>query len=140
MMLQSHFICMISPRQFQECILPAILDEMRYLERNIFHLDGPGALQHLAVLLDLRELDGLQWVYGAGHGPAARWIDVYRQAQTAGTCLQVICDDLRDAAAVAERLRPEGVWLDVGGEYPADEVNAFVRDVERWAGGRGWRR
>ncbi len=37
------FICMISPEQFQRTILPAIVRENEFVERNIFHLDGPGA-------------------------------------------------------------------------------------------------
>ena len=35
------FICMISPEQFQCTILPAIVRENEFVERNIFHLDGP---------------------------------------------------------------------------------------------------
>ena len=126
-------IIMISPGMFQDVVLPSLVREMRYLERNFFHLDGPGALRHLDALLELPELDGLQWVYGAGHGPARKWIDVYRRAQAAGKCLDVVCEDIADALAVAEHLRPEGVWLRVGGAYTRDEAEAFLGWVERWA-------
>ena len=46
---------------------------------------------------------------------------------------------MHDAETVARQLRPEGVWLDVGGDYSRDEAEAFVRDVERWAAGKGWK-
>jgi len=130
------FICMISPAMFQEAILPSIVREMRFLERNFFHLDGPGALKHLDALLARPELDGLQWVYGAGNGPAARWTDVYRRAQAAGKGLQLVCEDLADARTVAEHLRPEGVWFCPGGSYARDEVEAFLRWADRWAAGK----
>jgi len=130
------FICMISPGMFRQTILPAIVWEMKYLERNIFHLDGPGALRHLDTLLEQKELDGLQWVYGAGRGPARKWIDVYRKVQAAGKCIQLLADDVHDAKAVAEHLKPEGVWFCPGGSYSMDEAKEFVDWAQRWAAGR----
>jgi hypothetical protein len=131
------FICMISTRMFEDAVLPSILREMRYLDRNIFHLDGPGALRHLDTLLSLEELDGVQWVYGAGRGgAAARWIDVYRRIQSAGKCIQLLCEDLNDAKAVAEHVRPEGVWFCPGGTYSREEAEAFVAWAARWAAGK----
>ena len=130
------FICMISPAMFQRTVLPSIQWEMEFLERNIFHLDGPGALKHLEALLAQPRLNGLQWVYGAGNGPAARWIDVYRKAQAAGKCIQLLAENIDDAKAVAEHLRPEGVWFCVGGQYSPDEAQEFLKWSEKWAAGR----
>jgi len=130
------FICMISPAMFEATILPAIVWEMRYLDRNIFHLDGPGALVHLDRLLSLEEMDGVQWVYGAGNEPAARWIDVYRRCQAAGKCLLIYTVDLDDARAVAEAIRPEGAWFHIGGSHRRADAEAFVAWVSRWAAGK----
>ena len=127
------FICMISPRMFQETVLPSIRTELRYLERSVFHLDGPGALRHLDVLLAQPELNAVQWVYGAGSGPAARWVQVYRRIQAAGKAVQLVCDDLADARAVAAHLRPEGVWFCPGGVYGRAEAEAFIAWAARWA-------
>jgi hypothetical protein len=129
------FICMISKRMFDEAILPSIVREMRYLDVNMFHLDGPGALHHLDTLLALSELNGVQWVYGAGRGPASRWIDVYKRIQAAGKCIQLNAETIEDAKTVCEHLRPEGVWVCVSG-YARAEAEAFVRWVERWGAGR----
>ena len=130
------FICMISAAMFEEAILPSLVREMRFLERNCFHLDGPGALRHLDTLLALPELDGLQWIYGAGNGPAARWIDVYRRAQAAGKCLDLPCEGIDDAKTVAGHIRPEGVWFRVGGGYTREEAEAFLKWVTDWAAGK----
>jgi len=128
------FICMISPAMFREAILPSIVAEMRYLDRNIFHLDSPGALRHLDALLAQGELDAVQWVAGAGQGPAARWIGVYRRIQAAGKAIQLLGDDLADCKAVAEHLRPEGVWFCPGGSYGRQDAEAFIAWAARWAG------
>lgn len=126
------FICMISPEMFQTAILPSLVREMRYLDCNMFHLDGPNALRHLDDLLAVPELNAIQWVYGAGRGGAADWIPVYQRIQAAGKSIQLSAQTLDDAKAALEPLRPEGVWITVG-SYPRAEAEAFVAWVEKWA-------
>lgn len=133
------FICMISPAMFQETILPSITRENSYLSRSIFHLDGPGALKHLDALLEGGNITGLQWVYGAGNGPASKWIDVYQKAQAAGKCLQLLCESMEDAKTLAEHLRPEGTWFCVGGAYTTEEASAFIDWLTKWAAGHAGR-
>ncbi len=102
------FWCMVSPKMAREMILPEILHEMRPLQRSIFHLDGPQALPHLDLLLhEMPQLNAVQWVYGAGHGPCTKWLDVYRRClrgeELAGhRRIPCRCDD------DAETARPQG--------------------------------
>jgi hypothetical protein len=129
------FWCMVSDAMARELVLPAIRKEMALLERSIFHLDGPAALRHLDLLLGLEELDAVQWVYGAGAGPAAKWIEVYQRCQRAGKAVQVLAESADDALAVLEQLQPEGVWLCVGEAFSdVASAEAFVKDAERVAG------
>ncbi|MHC4717906.1 MAG: trimethylamine corrinoid protein 2, partial [Planctomycetota bacterium] len=130
------FICMISPEMFEATVLGQLAAEMEHLDRTFFHLDGPGALKHMDRLLSLAELDGLQWVHGAGNGLHSDWIDVYRKAQDAGKCVQVFAEDMDVARAIAEQLQPEGTWFWVYGEYSVDEVEAFAEYLHRWAAGK----
>ena len=130
------FICMISPEMLAETILPSIRAECEFLDRSIFHLDGPGALKHLDALLEIDKLDGVQWVYGAGNAPAAKWTDVYRKVQRAGKCIQAICEDRSDAKALAEHLSPEGVWFCVNEAVSLDEAEQFLRWCADWAAGK----
>jgi len=131
------FICMISTDMFERAILPSIRREMEFLERNIFHLDGPGALKHLDALLAEPKLTGLQWVAGEGHAPAAMdWIDVYKKAQAAGKCIQLCAANIDDAKQVAQHLRPRGVWFCIGQGYSLEEAQAFLDWTGRWAAGK----
>jgi hypothetical protein len=130
--IQCDFICFLSPKQFQDLVLPSLVTEMRHVERSIFHLDGPDALRHLDALLATPELHAIQWVYGAGRGPAAKWTDVYKRIQAAGKAVQIICENADDARQVAENLRPQGVWLAVGGSYTRAEAEDVLKWVEAW--------
>jgi hypothetical protein len=116
----------------RDMILPDIVHEMTGIERTIFHLDGPQALRHLKLLLELPQLNALQWVFGAGRGSAGDWLGVYRQALAAGKSVQVLAHDAAEALACLDALGPRGVWLVVCQEF--DDVasaEAFVAEVAR---------
>jgi len=126
------FWCMIGPEMAERIILPSIIAEMEPMDRSIFHLDGPQALPHLDLLLGLPQLDAVQWVFGAGRGPASRWLEVYRRIRAAGKSVQVLAEDATDALAVLEALGPAGVWLCVAEPFDtAAEAEAFLKQVAR---------
>lgn len=130
----SDFWCMLSPAMARHYVLPEIVAELAPLERSLFHLDGPQALPHLDMLLELPQLNGVQWVFGDGNGPATKWLHVYRRIQQAGKCMEICCGTPAEAMTILEHLRPEGVWLAVGKAFDsAGEATAFLRDVERAA-------
>jgi hypothetical protein len=126
------FWCMISTPMAREFVLPDLRTEMASLQRSIFHLDGPAALRHLDLVLDLPGLHAVQWVYGAGQGPARRWTGVYRRILAAGKGVRLEAETPADALATLEQVGPRGVWLVV--EEPFDSVasaEAFLADVGR---------
>jgi 5-methyltetrahydrofolate--homocysteine methyltransferase len=65
-MLSSDFSYLIGPAMFDEFVKPGLADSCRRLPHSFYHLDGPGQLAHLDSLLAIAELDGIQWVPGAG--------------------------------------------------------------------------
>lgn len=125
------FSALISCAMFEELVLPTLLEEMDQMDRVVYHLDGPTSLQHLDLLLSLPQLHALQWVYGAGNGPASRWIEVYQRAQKAGKAVQVLCDSAEDAWEVARNLRPEGAWYCVGESLELDQAELLLAKLSR---------
>lgn len=133
----SDFWCMLSDTQARELVLPAIEVEMKPLARSIFHLDGPQALRHLDLLLEMEDLDAVQWVFGAGAGPACNWIEVYRRCLAAGKSIQVMAESPEDAIACLEALGPRGVWLaPVPCESNAQALD-LIKEVERLTAAAG---
>lgn len=125
------FNALISPDAFRELVFPSVLEEARRADRAIFHLDGPSALGHLDTILRAPAIHAIQWVYGAGNGPAIRWTEVYRRIQAAGRAMQVLCESAEDAFALAKTLRPQGVWYAIGETYPLGEAEAIAARLSR---------
>ena len=126
------FWCMVSPAIARDLVYPTLLTEMAPLERSMFHLDGIQALPHLDLTLSLPGLNALQWVYGAGYGPAPRWLDVYRRARAAGKSLEVAVSTAEEALTMLRELGPAGLWINI--YQPLDsvgEAEAFLREVAR---------
>ena len=106
------FMGMISEDMMKRFVLPELKLELDFLKHSIFHLDGIGALRHLDCLLELSNLNGVQWVPGAGKPGAPHWLDVLRRIQAAGKAIHI---DVRveDLPVMLESLPPEGVLYNV---------------------------
>lgn len=102
------FMGMVSADMYHEFVDEEIRKEAKFLKNTIFHLDGPGALRHLEELLKIPEINGIQWVYGAGQPTAAHWLEVLNQIQNAGKMIHIDIV-MEDLPILLEYLRPEGV-------------------------------
>ena len=125
----TDFICLISPKMFEEFVLPELELELDWLDASIFHLDGPGALKHLDRLLEIPRLKGIQWVYGAGQPTASHWIPMLQKIQDKGKLIQI---DVKagELGVMLEALRPEGVLYMVSNDRPGSG-GAFTEEEAR---------
>ncbi|MEN8255025.1 MAG: hypothetical protein ABFR33_06100 [Verrucomicrobiota bacterium] len=124
------FSSMISPEHFEHFCLPILLKEVQYAEHNIFHLDGKGVARHIDPILDVPEINAIQWVQGLGDDkPIAQWIPLIQKIQKAGK--SVILDiELDELELVMKELDATGIMIWV----PAakEEQDEVVRRLERW--------
>jgi len=127
----NDFSALISTGMFREFFLPGIINECRFLERSIYHLDGPGALRHLDTILEIPELHAVQWVPGAGREGFSRWIPVYQRVQAAGKGAYVYCD-VADLGLLMETLRPNGLALSISGIADREMAGRVLAALERW--------
>lgn len=131
----NDFSIMIGKQMFDEVFLPGIQRECQFLDRSIYHLDGPGALRHLDSILAIPELDALQWVPGAGNQSFHKWVQVYQKAQAAGKGIQVICR-VDELDLVMDTLDPRGLLLSVSGVPSRDAGEILLRQVAKWCADR----
>jgi len=131
----NDFSCMVSNRMFREFFLPGIVRECQFLDRSIYHLDGPNALRHLDDILAIPELGAVQWVFGAGNEGFHRWVEVYRRILAAGKGANVMID-YDEIDAVIEALPARGVFLSINGVPSQEAGDEIIRKLERWAAGK----
>lgn len=127
---QIDFIVLVGPAMFREFLLGELNDAGNGADHVCYHLDGPGELKHLDDLLAMDNLQAIQWVYGAGHGPHTDWLDLLRRIRAAGKSLHLSCTTPAEALQLIEELGPEGLMmpLHMESQYQAE---AFLRDVEK---------
>ncbi len=133
--VQIDFICMISTEMFREFLLDALVEECEFLDRSIYHLDGPDSLHHLDTLLEIDSLDAIQWVPGANTGPLYQWMPYLKRIQEAGKGLVLIDlyyeEDWEDDwfRTLAE-LDPRGVFIQLRPMPTVEAADEFVRKLE----------
>jgi hypothetical protein len=127
----NDFAALISPKMYREFFLPGIMEECRFLDRSIYHLDGPGALRHLDLILEIPDLNAVQWVPGAGREGFSKWIHVYQKIQASGKSAIVYCE-VSDLDAVQQTLSPRGLALSISGVPDLETGANILSAMEAW--------
>lgn len=127
--LQNDFSCMISPAMFRRFCLPELATLTAFFQRSVYHLDGPGAIQHLDTLLELPYLPAIQWTPGDGQPPMTAWLPLLRHIQDAGKGLFLYCAP-QEVEELLRELSPEGLIFNTYTESP-EEADALVKAAER---------
>jgi hypothetical protein len=116
-MLQCDFSYMISPAMFEAFVLPDLVRCCDFLEYPFYHLDGPGELPHLPLLLGIEKLRGIQWIPGAGNPQASDWPEVLKKIIDAGKLVQVFVD-CKGALKILDTFPGEHFTMTIGGGNP----------------------
>jgi hypothetical protein len=114
--LQCDFSAMISPTMFEEFVVPELQTLGRNLDQVIYHLDGPDAVNHIDILLELPELDAIQWVPGEGTPPAIQWIPLLKKIQAKGKSLYIYATKPQEVFELMDSLSPKGLLICMGCE------------------------
>lgn len=93
--------CNFSPALFRRFVVPEVQAMARWAPYSMYHLDGPGALQHVDALLEIPELGVIQWIRGEGSGGALDYLPVMRRILDGGKKLytECSCDELEPLLA-----------------------------------------
>ena len=78
---------------------------------NIFHLDGRGVARHLDAILELPNVNAIQWVQGVGlDQPILQWTPLIRKIQAAGKSV-VVDLTVQELEPFIDAVAPEGILL-----------------------------
>ena len=136
---QNDFSCLISPAMFEQFLLTDTVECCKHVEQSIYHLDGPGALQHVPRLLEIESLDCIQWIQGAGAPLPSEWTGLLKRIQSAGKSVQVMysgahggnADFKREIDALCGALDPTRLFIsaEVDSVEKADFIVRYAREI-----------
>ena len=117
--IQCDFCAMISPQMFRDLVQPSLRKQCQNLDYSIYHLDGPDAIKHVPALMEIKELNALQWTCGAGKpdGSCQDWYFIYDQVLAAGKSLWIFIEDgspedwERNALRLVKHYGAKGLYL-----------------------------
>ena len=111
--VQCDLCCTISPEMFRKFVMPALEEQCRWLDYSMFHLDGTQAMPQLENLLNIDELDAIEWTpqVGIEGGGNPRWYDLYRRIKSAGKSVQAIGVLPEEVEPLIDAVGPEGMYI-----------------------------
>jgi hypothetical protein len=134
---QNDFSCLISPAMFETFCWQDNLECCAHVDHSLYHLDGPGALRHLPLLLRLEGLDCIQWIQGAGQPLPSEWLNVLQGIQARGKSVQLYygeghggdADLKHEIDILARKLDPTRlfIWATVESREAAEEIVRYSR-------------
>jgi hypothetical protein len=104
---------MISPTMFREFVVPHLREQCIWLDHTLYHVDGPDALGSVDPLLEIDELDAIEFTPGpqvpAGGDPS--WYPLYRKILDAGKSVQVADVGADEIIPLLDAIGGKGVYI-----------------------------
>lgn len=127
-MLQSDFSFLISPPMFERFVMPDLTACCESLDHAFYHLDGPGEIRHLDMLLSLERLRGIQWIPGAGQPPPEEWLPLLKCIRDSGKLCQLYVTP-EGAYKIVRELGGRGFAFCIREFMPQAEVKEFLNTL-----------
>ena len=133
--LQSDISTMISEDDYRRFVQPFIREQCQKIDYTLYHLDGVGAMHHLPALLEIEELNAIQWTPGVGQpqGGSSKWYDLYRQILEGGKSIMACWVTLDVLRPLLDNVGGDGIHLemDFHNEQEVEQAMKIVDDFQR---------
>ena len=133
--LQSDISTMISQDDYRRFVQPFIREQCQKIDYTLYHLDGVGAMHHLPALLDIEELNAIQWTPGVGEpqGGSPKWYDLYKKILAGGKSVMACWVTLDELKPLLDHIGVDGIHLEMD-FHNEKEVEQAMRIVEEYTG------
>ena len=113
--MQCDISTMISTDDYRRFVQPFIREQCQKIPYTLYHLDGVGAMHHLPALLEIEELNAIQWTPGVGEpqGGSEKWYGLYRKILDAGKGIMACHLTVDEIKPLLNNIGTEGVHLEV---------------------------
>lgn len=131
--LQSDISTMISEEDYRQFVQPYIREQASKIDYTLYHLDGVGAQRHLDAILEIDELNAIQWTPGVGEpqGGNPRWYDLYKRILAGGKSLMANWVTLEELEPLLDHVGNQGLHINVDFKNEKD-IERALKIVERY--------
>ncbi len=131
--LQSDISIMISEDDFRKFELPFLCRQCQNIDYTLYHLDGIGAQRHLDALLEIDQLNAIQWTpgYGEPQGGDPRWYNLYKRILAADKSVMPCWVAVDELQPLLDSIGNQGINLlmDFKSEH---DIEQALKIVERY--------
>ena len=132
--LQSDISTMISVDDYRRFVQPFIREQCQKIDYTLYHLDGVGAMHHLDALLEIKELNAIQWTPGVGEpqGGSPKWYDLYKKILAGGKSIMACWVTLDELRPLLDNIGGDGVHIemDFHNEREVEQAMEIVDDFQ----------
>jgi len=119
--IQCDMSVMISPKMFEEFVLPSLDKVSKAVGQAIYHLDGPEEVKHLDMLLSLKHVSCIQWtplpnIIDGKEGLNQDYtdklsLDIYRRSLKAGKKVALFYPPAEQIEKIFSEVGCDGVYI-----------------------------
>lgn len=128
--LQCDISIMISEDDFRTFAIPFLQEQCNKIDYTLYHLDGVDAMRHADALLELENLNAIQWTpgYGQPQGGAACWYDLYKKILAGGKSVMANWVTLDELKPLLDNVGNQGlnIQMDFKSEHEIDEALKII--------------
>ena len=132
--LQSDISTMISVDDYRRFVQPFIREQCQRIDYTLYHLDGVGAMHHLPAILEIQELNAIQWTPGVGEpqGGSPKWYDLYKKILASGKSIMACWVTLDELRPLLDNIGGDGIHveMDFHNEQEVEQALHIIEEYE----------
>ncbi len=131
--IQCDISSMISEEDFRTFVQPFLQEQCRKTDFTLYHLDGVDAIRHLDAVLEIEELNAVQWTPGVGEpqGGDPKWFPLYRKIISAGKSVMPCWVENGELQPLLDHVGPDGLNILMNFQSEKD-VEAALKIADRY--------
>lgn len=133
--LQSDISVMFSEDDYRRFALPYLREQCQKIDYTLYHLDGVDAIRHLDAILEIKELNAIQWTpgYGQPQGGNAEWYDLYKKILAGGKSVMANWVTLDELEPLIDNVGADGLHINIDFKTERD-IDAALKIAQKY----GW--
>ena len=132
--LQSDISTMISVDDYHRFVQPFIREQCQRIDYTLYHLDGVGAIHHLDALLEIQELNAIQWTPGVVEPQVGspKWYDLYKKILAGGKSIMACWVTLDELRPLLDNIGGDGIHveMDFHNEQEVEQALHIIEEYE----------